>query len=114
MKTAISLLAACCLLSAPAARAAEPAAVPQAASPAAGAAAKADATVTIPVGGMTCGGCVNNVSGKLQAVAGVKTVAVDLEKKQAVVTYDAGTCSPKALTAAISDAGFEPGTPVVD
>jgi copper chaperone len=107
MKTAIAFAAAACLLATPAARAAEPAA------PAA-AAATADATVTIPVGGMTCGGCVNNVSGKLKAVEGVKTVAVDLERKQAVVTYDAAKCSPKALAAAITEAGFEPGTPVVN
>jgi copper chaperone len=107
MKTTTALLAACLFAAAPAVHATEPAAVPVAA-------AATDAKVTIPVGGMTCGGCVNNVSGKLQAVAGVKTVAVDLDKKQAVVTYDAATCSPKALTAAISDAGFEPGTPVAN
>ena len=107
MKTAIALSVAAFLLGAPTARAAEPAA-PTAA------AAKADARVTIPVGGMSCGGCVNNVTGKLQAVEGVKTVQVDLEAKRAVVTYDAARCSPKALAAAITDAGFEPGTPVVD
>jgi copper chaperone len=106
MKTAIAFAVAACLLAAPAARAAAPAA------PAA--AATADARVTIPVGGMTCGGCVNNVSGKLQAVEGVKSVAVDLEKKQAVVTYDAAKCSPEALAAAITAAGFEPGAPVVN
>ena len=106
MKTAIALAAAAFLLAAPAARATEPAAAP--------AAATADATVTIPVGGMTCGGCVNNVTGKLKAVEGVKSVEVNLEAKRAVVTYDAGKCSPKALVAAIADAGFEPGTPVAN
>jgi len=108
MKTAIALAAAAFLLAAPAARATEPAAEPSKV------AATADAKVTIPVGGMTCGGCVNNVTGKLKAVEGVKTVEVNLEAKRAVVTYDAGKCSTKALVAAIADAGFEPGTPVAN
>jgi copper chaperone len=107
MKTTIALAAAAFLLAAPTARAAEPAAPAKAA-------ATADAKVTIPVGGMSCGGCVDNVTGKLKAVKGVKTVDVNLEAKRAVVTYDAATCSTKALTAAIADAGYEPGTPVAN
>jgi len=74
----------------------------------------ADAVVTIPVGGMTCGGCVNTVTGKLQGIAGVKAVDVNLEKRRARVTYDAAKVSAKALVDAIKDAGFEPGVPAVN
>jgi len=74
----------------------------------------ADAVVTIPVGGMTCGGCVNTVTGKLQGITGVKSVDVNLEKRRARITYDAGKVSAKALVDAIRDAGFEPGVPAVN
>jgi copper chaperone len=93
-------------LSAPAARAAEPS------RPAAVKAA--DAVVSIPVGGMSCGGCVNTITGKLQAISGVKAVDVNLEKRRAVVTYDASGVDAKALVDAIREAGFEPGVPVVN
>ncbi len=89
-------------------------AAPPAAQPAAAEVKPADAKVTIPVGGMTCGGCVNNVTGKLQAVPGVKAVEVSLEKKRAFVTYDAAQVSAKALVEVVREAGFEPGAPQAD
>lgn len=74
----------------------------------------ADAKVTIPVGGMTCGGCVSTITGKLQQLPGVKAVEVSLERKRALVTYDAAKVTAKALVEAVRDAGFEPGVPVVN
>jgi copper chaperone len=74
----------------------------------------ADARLTIPVGGMTCGGCVNNVAGTLKRLDGVKTDEVSLEKKRAYVTYDAAKLSAKAIVDAITQAGFEPGVPVAN
>jgi copper chaperone len=76
--------------------------------------APADAKVTIPVGGMSCGGCVNTISSRLRQLDGVKAVEVSLEKKRAFVTYDAARVSAKALVDAIRDAGFEPGVPLVN
>jgi copper chaperone len=93
----------------PVARAAEPAARPAHADVKA-----ADAKVTIPVGGMSCGGCVNTITGRLQQVPGVKAVEVSLEKKRAFVTYDAARVSAKVLVEAVREAGFEPGVPVVN
>jgi len=102
---AAAVLAAALLL--PAAGAAEPA-------PAKPAAEKvADARVDIPVGGMTCGGCVDTVTGKLKGIPGVKAVDVNLEKKRARVTYDGSRVTAKVLAEAIRDAGFEPGVPAV-
>ncbi|MBK9515934.1 MAG: heavy-metal-associated domain-containing protein [Anaeromyxobacter sp.] len=108
MKTLAALLAA--LLLPTLALAAEA----QAAAPAAAEVKPADAKVTIPVGGMTCGGCVNNVGSSLKKLDGVKTVEVNLEQKKAFVTYDASKVTAKQLVAAISEAGFEPGVPAVN
>ena len=64
-------------------------------------------TLTIKVSGMTCGGCVASVKRVVQAVAGVESADVSLEKGEAVVTYDRARTSPAALKAAIVAAGFD-------
>jgi len=60
--------------------------------------------VTLPVEGMSCGGCVASVTRALQQVPGVTEVQVDLDAKQATVS---GTADRAAVVAAIEDAGFE-------
>ena len=64
-------------------------------------------TVTMKVTGMTCSGCVNSVKRVVQAVAGVDSVDVSLEKGEAVVRYDASTASPAQIARAIEAAGFD-------
>jgi copper chaperone len=64
-------------------------------------------TVTIKVSGMTCGGCVASVKRVVQAVAGVESVDVSLDKGEAVVTYDGARAVPAAFKAAIVAAGFD-------
>ena len=64
-------------------------------------------TVTIKVNGMTCGGCVASVKRVVQAVAGVESVDVSLDKCEAVVTYDGARAVPTAFKAAIVAAGFD-------
>lgn len=44
---------------------------------------------TYHIGGMSCGGCVTTVKNKLSAAHGVKSVSVDLEKKEAEITSSA-------------------------
>ncbi|MDO8347742.1 MAG: heavy-metal-associated domain-containing protein [Rugosibacter sp.] len=66
-------------------------------------------TMTIKVGGMTCGGCVASVTRVLSALAGVKDVTVSLEQAQAVVVADAAKVGREQLVQAIEDAGFEAG-----
>lgn len=63
--------------------------------------------VTIKVEGMSCGGCVKNVSGVLQALAGVEAVQVSLETASATVRHDPAKVSVEALRAAVEDAGFD-------
>ena len=59
---------------------------------------------TIKIEGMMCQHCVKAATKALEGVAGVTTVTVSLEDKQAVVE---GTATDEALTAAIVDAGYE-------
>ena len=58
----------------------------------------------VKIEGMSCDHCTAAVEKALKAVAGVQTVAVDLKKKQAVVTGDA---SHEALREAVEDIGFD-------
>lgn len=61
----------------------------------------------IKVDGMSCQGCVKNVSGVLGALAGVASAEVSLEQGEATVTFDPAEVTREALCAAIEDAGFD-------
>lgn len=63
--------------------------------------------LTLPISGMTCGGCVRSVTAVLQALPGVYAVSVTLQPGQAQVRYDETQVSPAQLAAAVEDAGFE-------
>ena len=62
-------------------------------------------TVTYSVPGMTCGHCKAPVTEELTGVAGVETVAVDLDAKLVAITGRA--LDDTALRAAIDEAGYE-------
>lgn len=64
-------------------------------------------TVTLKVGGMTCGGCTASVTRVLKAVPGVAEVDVKLQPGQATVRYDAAKVAVPALAAAIEGAGYD-------
>lgn len=61
----------------------------------------------IKIGGMSCGGCVKNITAVLSAIAGVAVAEVSLEAGAASVSFDPGIVSRAALVAAIEDAGFD-------
>ena len=63
--------------------------------------------IVIGVGGMTCQGCVKNVTRVLQALPGVAEVNVSLEAEQAEVVYESQFVTPPQFKAAIEDAGFD-------
>ena len=64
-----------------------------------------DNTITLSVLGMTCGHCEAAVKTEVGKVAGVESVAVDLDSKNVVVT---GTdLNTEALIAAVDEAGYE-------
>ena len=64
-------------------------------------------SIVIKVGGMSCQGCVRNVTGVLTAIPGVDAVDVSLEAGEARVAYDAQQVGAERLRAAIEDAGFD-------
>jgi copper chaperone len=63
--------------------------------------------ITIGVGGMSCQGCVKNVSGVLLALPGVSGVEVSLDAAQATIEYDPQAVAAEQFRAAIEDAGFD-------
>jgi copper chaperone len=64
-------------------------------------------TSLIAIGGMSCQGCVRNITGVLTALAGVEAAEVSLEAGTASVSFDSQRVSRAALVAAIEDAGFD-------
>jgi copper chaperone CopZ len=63
-------------------------------------------TTTYLIKGMTCGHCVNSVSGELGRVPGVREVRVDLAAGAATVTSDE-PLDPAVVRAAVDEAGYE-------
>ena len=63
--------------------------------------------VVIKVGGMSCGGCVKNVTSVLTALPGVSEAEVSLEAGEARVAYDPARVDHEALRQAIENAGFD-------
>ena len=63
----------------------------------------------VGIGGMSCQGCVKNVSGVLLAVPGVESVEVSLAEGQASIVYDPAEVDVAQFKAAIEGAGFDVG-----
>jgi len=61
----------------------------------------------IKVGGMSCQGCVKNVTDVLNGMAGVASAEVSLDAAEAKLAYDPQIVSREALLGAIEDAGFD-------
>ncbi|MDR2176785.1 MAG: copper ion binding protein [Treponema sp.] len=61
---------------------------------------------TLKIEGMSCDHCVKHVTKALEELSGVKSAAVSLEEKSAVVDHeDAVTLA--AMKAAVEEAGYE-------
>lgn len=65
-----------------------------------------EATV-IKIGGMSCQGCVRNITGVLTAIPGVASAEVSLEAGEARVAFDPASVSRASLCTAVEDAGFD-------
>lgn len=61
----------------------------------------------IKVGGMSCQGCVKNITDVLNDMAGVASAEVSLDAGEAKLAYDPRIVSREALLGAIEDAGFD-------
>ena len=62
--------------------------------------------VTIPVTGMTCGGCAGSVQRALQQHPGVSAAAVNLAENNATVEFDPAATSASAVVETIRAAGY--------
>lgn len=64
-------------------------------------------TKTLKVQGMTCNHCVMRVQKALKGVAGVQDAKVDLQKAEAIVTYDESKVTQEKLSFAVVEAGYK-------
>ena len=64
-------------------------------------------STVIKIGGMSCQGCVKNISGVLGALPGVASAEVSLDAVEAKVAFDPQVIARAALLEAIEDAGFD-------
>jgi copper ion binding protein len=67
------------------------------------------ATKTLKVQGMTCNHCVMRVAKALKAIPGVQDAKVDLQKAEAIVSYEEAKVSAEKLSAAVVEAGYKVG-----
>jgi copper chaperone len=65
------------------------------------------AKATLKIQGMTCNHCVMRVAKALKGTAGVQDAQVDLQKGEAVVTYDDSKVTPEKLSFAVVEAGYK-------
>ena len=63
--------------------------------------------IVLAVGGMSCQGCVKNVTGVLQALPGVDKVEVSLDAGQASIAFDPARVGASQFREAIEAAGFD-------
>ena len=66
------------------------------------------ATLRLPIGGMTCQGCVHSVQRGLLAVPGVARADVDLADGAATVDFDSQRVTREQLAEAVRGAGYQP------
>ncbi|HET6363624.1 MAG TPA: cation transporter [Nitrospirota bacterium] len=62
---------------------------------------------TLKIQGMTCNHCVMRVAKALKAVPGVQDAQVDLQKAEAIVTYDESKTGSDKFSPAVVDAGYK-------
>jgi copper chaperone CopZ len=61
-------------------------------------------SLTIPITGMSCGGCVNSIRNALSKIPGVTDAQVKIGT--AIITYDPALTNPEALRRVITQAGY--------
>lgn len=63
--------------------------------------------IILTINGMTCSGCVNNVSRILQQITGVSSVQVDLATGQTQIQFDESQTQISELIEALEYAGYD-------
>jgi copper chaperone len=62
---------------------------------------------TLKIQGMTCNHCVMRVTKALKAIPGVQDAQVDLQKAEAMVSYDETQVNQSEFSAAVVNAGYK-------
>lgn len=62
---------------------------------------------TLKLEGVKCGNCAAKIEAKLKALAGVRHVAIDVQKKTASVMYLPGKVAVPAMLNAVKQAGYK-------
>lgn len=62
---------------------------------------------TLKIQGMTCNHCAMRVAKALKAVPGVQDAQVDLQKGEAVISYDETKVTMEKLSFAVVEAGYK-------
>ncbi|MDR2759842.1 MAG: heavy metal translocating P-type ATPase [Spirochaetaceae bacterium] len=65
------------------------------------------ATVTIPIGGMTCAACAARVEKAIRKLDGIETAAVNLATEKATVVYNPAVVRVSAIKDSIEKAGYQ-------
>lgn len=68
-------------------------------------------TVKMSIEGMVCNACRSSVKKSIKSVDGVKEVEVNLENRNAVVTFYPALVKPEVIQAAVNKGGFAAGKP---
>ncbi|MDP2807992.1 MAG: copper ion binding protein, partial [bacterium] len=63
--------------------------------------------IEIPISGMHCASCVNNVEQYLKRVKGVQSVNVNLATEKAAIEYDPGLITVPEIVQAVNDSGYQ-------
>ncbi|GAA5235606.1 heavy-metal-associated domain-containing protein [Verticiella sediminum] len=64
-------------------------------------------SITLPVQGVTCGGCVATLQRVLGGLPGVASVAVEPASGRTEVRYDPARTDRSAMVQAVQDAGYD-------
>ncbi|XP_017781998.1 PREDICTED: copper-transporting ATPase 1 isoform X2 [Nicrophorus vespilloides] len=67
----------------------------------------------ISIIGMTCQSCVKSIEGTIGSKPGINSIKVDLQEKNAIVSYDPNQLEPQDIADAIEDMGFEAPLPLL-
>jgi copper chaperone len=62
--------------------------------------------LTLPVQGMSCAGCENNIRFALSSLAGIERVHADHQAAHVEIVYDPAQTDESALRSAIEDMGY--------
>ena len=68
----------------------------------------ATSTLTRTAPDISCEHCASAISGALNALAGVASVAVDVDDRRVDVEYDAAATSIEEIDAALEEEGYPP------